>query len=217
MALSTHWEWRGFGDVSPRFAARFDTLEPAFGDGAAQVFVDEYLWIPGVDVNLKFRRGTGTQDGLKFKRLNETRETVEKWTESADEIFPFPLNPRAWELLRLAMNIPAARKFRPPQDAGRDDAIHFLQKQDLRIQTVTVKKRRRSATWGERGSVKVELAEILSPVATKSVGLEIWDPFRQLEDDASVTLLTAAAVALELDKEALRVMNYLEFIAECVA
>src|SRR5262245_7026559 len=96
--VTTHWEWRGFGSLSPKFMSRFDRMHAPFGRSTQHV-VDEYLWIPGVEVNLKFRQGTIWQDGLKFKRFHERRGAMEKWTESMDEIFPFPLSDRAWTLL----------------------------------------------------------------------------------------------------------------------
>ncbi len=181
-----------------------------------QKIVDEYLWIPNVDVNLKFRLGTGSQDGLKFKRLNDTRGAIEKWTESAAEIFPFPLSRQAWDSLQKDMKIPLGAPFNPPVDANPAEAIRFLQSVEPRARTVIVRKLRCSGIWGESGNVKVELAEIATPCKTSSVGLEIREPFCRLDDAHSIALLAKAAADLKLDEEPLEAMNYLDYIRRCV-
>src|SRR5690242_11666093 len=115
--MTTHWEWRGFGTVSPPFLERFENLPAPFGRLRQRV-VDEYLCIPGVEVNLKFRQGTTWQDGLKFKRFQRRSGELEKWTESMEEIFPFPLSDRAWALLLAELKIPGAAQLTPPQCAN---------------------------------------------------------------------------------------------------
>jgi hypothetical protein len=199
MSLSTHWEWRGFGDVTTKFRRRFDTLS-AFYAGEPQRLVDEYLWIPNVDINLKFRQGTLWQDGLKFKRLADKRGEFECWHESLSEVFPFPLGAQAWYLLLKEMRMESTI---PPANADRDDAVRFLKSLDPRIHTVVVRKERRSMRWGPNGGVKVELARIFSPTETTSVGLE----------SDVVALLDQAIEELQIDDEPLEPMNYLEYIA----
>ena len=98
MALTTHWEWRAFGAVSPRLEARFGALREAYGESAPQHLVDEYLWTPEIELNIKFRNGA-RQDGLKLKRFHERYGDFEKWTESPEEIFPLPLTPAAEALI----------------------------------------------------------------------------------------------------------------------
>ena len=97
MALGTHWEWRGFGVLSDAFRRRFERLENLF---PSQSIVDEYIWVPDLPINLKLRRGTEDQDGLKFKRPGRTRGDLEEWHENPNEIYDFPLSTEAWESLR---------------------------------------------------------------------------------------------------------------------
>lgn len=201
MALSIHWEWRGFGAVSDRFRRRFDRLASVFGSEPQRI-VDEYLWIPDVHVNLKFRQGTGWQDGLKFKRLAETREAFERWNESIAEVFPFPLSRQAWQLLLAEMK---ADGHRPPRNAGRDEAVRFLQSIDPRIRTVVVRKERQSHRWGSLGEVRIELAEISSPLPMTSVGLEA----------EAISHLQDAIDGLRLHDERLEEMNYLDYMKRC--
>jgi len=211
MALTTHWEWRGFGRVSAAFRKRFLELECIFDDETPRPFTDEYLWIPEVDVNLKFRTGTQTQDGLKFKRFHERRGDLEKWTESREEIFPFPLCSNAWELLRREMDA----AFNPPLNADREEAVRFLKSVDPEITTFTLQKERQSRTWGHDGKVKVEIAEVFTPKRTTTIGLEVWDPMRRFDDSGCLGLLERALKDLRVRDEAVEVMNYLEFIRGC--
>ena len=158
--MTTHWEWRAFGSVSPAFLTRFDNLSAPFGRSMQRV-VDEYLWIPGVEVNVKFRQGTNWQDGLKFKRFERRSGELEKWTESMEEIFPFPLSDRAWALLLAELKIPAAAQMTPPRAADRDGAVKFLQLIEPRTRLVAVIKERRFRMWHGGRNVRLELAEVV--------------------------------------------------------
>jgi hypothetical protein len=211
--MTTHWEWRGFGTVSPAFLARFENLSAPFGRTPQRV-VDEYLWIPGVDVNLKFRQGTDWQDGLKFKRFRRRFGELEKWTESMDEIFPFPLSDRAWALLLAELQIHGAVQLKPPHGADRDASLKFLQSIEPRTRLVAVVKERRFRMWRSGGNVRLELAEIVSPRKTTSVGLEVCDLMERLDDAASIALLERAIAALGVGNEALRPMNYLQYMKD---
>jgi hypothetical protein len=228
VALTTHWEWRAFGSVSDRFLQRFDGLPLLYNGDSAQRIVDDYLWIPGSDVNLKFREGTGTQDGLKFKRFRRRVGDLEQWSESPDEIFGFPLSESAWETLLeeieeidhpgaflKASPYRARASRRHPSFKRRGDleeVLALLKKMDERIRTVRVIKRRRARLWGENREVKVELARIESPKVTTSVGLEIWSSDSAVSDALSRKLLLRAIEDLDLTAESLEVMNYLDFM-----
>jgi len=209
--MTTHWEWRAFGSVSPAFLARFNNLSAPFGRSIQRV-VDEYLWIPGVEVNLKFRQGTDWQDGLKFKRFERQSGELEKWTESMDEIFPFPLSDRAWALLLAELKIPGAGQLSPPTRSDRDASLKFLQSIEPRTRLVAVVKERSFRMWHSDGNVRLELAEIVSPRKTTSVGFEVWEPVERLDDAVSIALLERAIFAMGIRDEALRPMNYLEYI-----
>jgi hypothetical protein len=60
MAFGVHWEWRGFGSVSDAFFGRYGNLAYEFGP---QKIEDIYIWVPGLEVNLKIREGE--EGGLK--------------------------------------------------------------------------------------------------------------------------------------------------------
>jgi hypothetical protein len=209
--MTTHWEWRAFGSVSPAFLTRFDNLSAPFGRSMQRV-VDEYLWIPGLEVNVKFRQGTNWQDGLKFKRFERRSGELEKWTESMEEIFPFPLSDRAWALLLAELKIPAAAQMTPPRAADRDGALKFLQLIEPRTRLVAVIKERRFRMWHGGRNVRLELAEVVSPRKTTSVGFEVWDPMERLDDAASMALWERAISAMGIREEAVRPMNYLEYM-----
>ena len=53
MAAGTHWEWRGFGLVTPAVADQYATLD---GYLAPHQLADLYIWLPDRDVNLKVRQ-----------------------------------------------------------------------------------------------------------------------------------------------------------------
>ena len=227
MALTTHWEWRAFGSVSPRFIQRFDALRSVEIDDTPQRIVDEYLWIPGSQANIKFRSGAGSQDGLKFKRFLGRVGELEQWRESPEEVFLFPLSAKGWKLLvkEVGQNgdhFDAAPSFKrwgvwafwKKSSAG--EILSSLTKIDPRIRTIRVVKARRTRFWGEGNQVKVELARIDSPRNTTSVGLEIWNLGRTISDDRSQQLLRRAIDDLELANESLEVMNYLDFMKCCV-
>jgi hypothetical protein len=165
-----------------------------------------------VEVNLKFRQGTSFQDGLKFKRFQRRSGELEKWTEAMDEIFPFPLCDRAWALLLAELKIPGAAQLKPPNNADRDASLKFLQSIEPRTQLIAVVKERCFRMWHGVGNVRLELAEIVSPRKTTSVGLEVWDPMETLDDDASTALLERAILTLGIRDEALRPMNYLQYL-----
>ena len=217
MALTTHWDWRGFGFVSPKVRRRFDELDSFFDDDEEpQRFTDEYLWIPDSEINVKFRDGIGLWDGLKFKRFHGRVGDLEKWTEPLDEVFPFPLSKQAWMLLLAEVKAAHGKHVEPPDAADRTAALRFLRSIDSHVQTLKIVKERRSKIWGKNRNVKVELAEILSPKRMTSVGLEIWDPRLDLTDHGSITLLQEAIQDLKLAEEHLEVMNYLDLVKRCV-
>ncbi len=210
MALGTHWEWRGFGVLSDAFRRRFDTLEDLF---PSQSMVDEYIWVPDLPINLKLRRGTEDQDGLKFKRPGRTRGDLEEWHEDPNEIYDFPLSTEAWESLRreladASIILPAF----PEEPLHRDLTLDTLRRSGPNIRVVTVMKARVTKLWsGREGDVRVDLTEISSPEEVTCLGLESSaGGGGELAEAVARSAIRSARTALGIDKEGLEVMNYLQ-------
>ncbi|HVR74492.1 MAG TPA: hypothetical protein VMT52_09180 [Planctomycetota bacterium] len=193
MAFGKHWEWRGFGSLPSALSDRLEALPLKFD--SAQELTDEYLWAPGLTVNVKLRLGD-----LKVKRSIERSGGLERWLEDPLENYAFPLEDRVLDALARDLDILLPAVGRGPVTRGA--LLDLLRRADPPVQLVAVKKRRWQRLWGAGGAggaVTVEIAEISSPERTASVGIEHAERARVEE----------ARDALGL-AEALNVMSYLE-------
>lgn len=194
MAFGKNWEWRGFGAISPELRARLDLLPSRYP--SRQDLTDEYLWVQGSPVNIKLRFSD-----LKFKRLLERDRGLERWLEDPAENHPFPIGRGA--LSQLATDLGVSIPILPQGAVDRSELLALLEKSTPAVRLVAVTKSRWQRKWTEGGSggevVTVEVAQILSPEATWSVGVE------SPESD----LVRKAVEALGLEG-ALRRLNYLE-------
>ena len=210
MALGTHWEWRGFGVLSDAFRRRFESLEDLF---PSRSIVDEYVWVPHLSINLKLRRGTGGQDGLKFKRPGRTTGDLEEWREDPSEIYDFPLSTEAWESLeRELADVGIILPPFPEEPLDRDLTLDYLKRSDSNIRVVTVTKARVTKLWsGREGDVRVDVTEISSPEEVTCLGLESSaGEGGALADEVARSALRSARTALGINREILEVMNYLQ-------
>ena len=210
MALGTHWEWRGFGVLSDAFRRRFESLEDLF---PSRSIVDEYVWVPHLSINLKLRRGTGGQDGLKFKRPGRTTGDLEEWREDPSEIYDFPLSTEAWESLeRELADVGIILPPFPEEPLDRDLTLDYLKRSDSNIRVVTVTKARVTKLWsGREGDVRVDVTEISSPEEVTCLGLESSaGEGGGLADGVARSALRSARTVLGIDRESLEVMNYLQ-------
>ncbi len=210
MALGTHWEWRGFGALSDAFRRRFKPLEDLF---PSQNIVDEYIWVPDLSINLKLRRGTGGQDGLKFKRPGRTSGDLEEWHEDPSEIYDFPLNTEAWESLRREFaDVSIILPPFPEKPLDRDLTFDTLSRSDSNIRVVAVTKARVTKLWsGPEGDVRVEVTEISSPKEVTCLGLESSaGEGGEPADEVARSALRSARTVLGINGESLEVMNYLQ-------
>ena len=210
MALGMHWEWRGFGVLSDAFRRRFDSLEDLF---PSQSIVDEYIWVPDLPINLKLRRGTGGQDGLKFKRPGRTRGDLEEWHEDPSEIYDFPLSAEAWESLRREFaDVSIILLPFPQEPLDRDLTFDILRRSDSNIRIVAVTKARVTKLWsGREGDVRVDVTEISSPEEVTCLGLESSaGEGSELADEVARSALRSASTVLGINGESLEVMNYLQ-------
>jgi len=209
MAEGLHWEWRGFGGVSARFVKQYCGLSHLFD---SQTVEDLYLWIPGLEVNAKFR--TGAEGGLKFKRIRKKEGEFEKWFENPEELFDFPLDSRAWKTLAdmlktVDLSLPEARDG----DITRQHAVELLR--EAGCKPLLVKKNREAKLWsGPNGTVKVEWACISAPRSLVSIGLENWadEDAEDVSDESAREDLSAALTFFDLKNEPLQPMNYIEAV-----
>lgn len=209
MAEGVHWEWRGFGGVSAQFVRLYSGLPDLFD---SQTVEDLYLWIPGLEVNAKFR--TGAEGGLKFKRIKGKDGKLEKWFENPEELFDFPLNTRAWETLtEMLKTVDLSLPEAPDGKITRKKALALLK--DAGCRPLLVKKSREAKLWnGANGPVKVEWTCISEPQSLISIGLENWgiEGAEELNDDSAKEDLSKAIECLGLRNEPLQVMNYMEAV-----
>ncbi len=209
MALGSHWEWRGFGNVSNRFAQLYRELPLLF---ETQVVEDSYLWIPGLSVNAKLR--SGADGDLKFKRLQEQDGELEKWVENPEEIFDFPLSIKAWTTLSEVLktvNIELPHWAEEVYD--RDEVLDMLKKKGCRIVSM-VKQRDARLLKTKYTDIKVEWATILGPQQLVSIALESgFDNLaKNLTDEEAKKGLSNALQELGLQTEPLQEMSYLKAI-----
>lgn len=211
MVLGIHWEWRGFGIVSSEFAFRYCALAPQFPRQAVE---DVYLWVPGLEVNVKVRDLAA--EPFKFKRLQNRDGHLEQWAERPSDIYRFPLDKAGWETLTATMATAGLALGAYPAgsvDAGR--VLAELERAGAR--TVTVNKLRASRLWqGIHGQVKVEWACILSPQPLITIGLENWDEDPAgpgLSDDQAKEDIQTAIQAHSLRDEPLKALNYVQAVA----
>lgn len=210
MAYGLHWEWRGFGSISSRFAEVFSGLETIYPSNET---TDRYLWFPGMQVNVKLRQGT--ENGLKFKYLEATEGDFEAWIENEKDFFPFPLGESGREtLLNFLTKSDLPEPEHPlPKSADYKSMKGWLENIGCRF--ITVQKTRESKVLhGNRGSVIVEWASISAPQPIVSIGLENQsdDENQNVEQLEGKKIVEEIYDQLSLQDEPLKPMNYLEAI-----
>lgn len=165
MAFGKHWEWRGFGPISPALRQRITRL-PLWYETPVPT-LDVYLWRAGATVNIKLRG-----EALKFKRLLDRQEPFEYWLEDEAELIPFPLGTDALALLSegLALSLPDPGHLltRP------DKFLRYLHEVAPDVVVVEVRKQRHLYHYAAPTSepVIVELSEVLTPQDLTSLALE---------------------------------------------
>jgi hypothetical protein len=199
MPFGKHWEWRGFGQTSPRFTAWFRSLPPLYDDADARGLTrDDYLWTPGCRHNVKLR-----DDALKFKRFLARRGPFEQWLEDAGEFLPFPIAPTHVGTLATLLDVQLPETPTAPLD--REALLRLLHRAQPPVQRVTVLKQRRLRRWrfAEGVDLVVEWTHIHVPQDVETVALEC----ESLEE------LTRAYARLRPWLHEMRAMNYLQAIA----
>lgn len=213
MAYGSHWEWRGFGGVSTRFAGSFTKLKSIY---LPHPVTDRYLWFPGIKVNVKIRQGS--ENGLKFKRCLKTEAEFEIWSEPEDEFFEFPLNENSWKMLVEVLKNSELKKYAdnnepPPRPIGKEKLENWLLERGCKI--IDVEKKRESRVWhSPEGFVLVEWSCISRPQSLVSIGLENYypDDGKEMMGDPDQTVLENCIESLDLYAEPLRIMNYMDVL-----
>jgi len=193
MAFGTHWEWRGFGSVSRELMERLDSLPLLFP--TSEDVTDRYLYVPGCLANIKVRFSD-----LKFKRLLETSGALECWLEDPGENHRFPVGPAELDKLAKDLGVDIPRPAAGSLDL--EGLLEVLQRSTPRVVVLSVHKVRWQHEWRESPQadpVTVELARILEPEETWSVGVE-----------ASRPEAVAQAVQSLSFSEGIRKRNYVE-------
>ena len=213
MALGTHWEWRGFGAVTPGFANDFNQFDV---HTESHTVKDNYLWIPGMEVNAKFRKGV--EDGLKFKRKQTSEGSFEVWSEDPDELFEFPIGGSGWSMLREDLDESGLSLSRyPGTPQNREETTQLLEQAGCSI--ITVRKHRMTVRWQRNNhDVLIEWAVITEPQHCISIGLENWSPDEadNLSSNRALDGLREAHSQLNLDEEPLEPLNYLDAVRQWV-
>ncbi len=168
MPAGLHWEWRGFGLLPDDVRQQIDSLEPQYD--APQPVIDEYLWVPGSEINLKLRSDKG--GSLKFKRLREKDKAtgLELWQERKEEDYQFPVPPKAVAAMGEALGV---RLPTPAGPLGREELLEALRGAGAHVKKVDVDKVRRARFLPTPdGRVIVDVAEISTPERITSIGVE---------------------------------------------
>lgn len=213
MALGRHWEWRGFGTISPDLRARWSVLDYALPDRQWHDVVDHYLWVPGYGVNAKMRSGPPIGDCLKFKRLRARWNELQLWHEDPEDIHRFPL---PWSRLAAFADELHIKLPSPPQEQiGFDETLAVLQEATPPVQVIEVRKHRLARLWRHAGmEVLIEIAEISRPEVISSLCLEStleltqWSGPDQMAAARDSVRDSVAGMSVEAEK--LQVLNYID-------
>jgi len=203
--LEKHWEWRVFG--------KLPVLPDELLAGCkkkkrkSKELVDQYLWRPGCQANIKIRKKK-----LKIKELVRTTDDgFELWIESRALKFSFPLEDEPIGLLEkhLASTMPRNRIAACDKAS---DLIRELKTCDPQIKVVTIEKIRDkflSEAHGEE--ISIEIAKIESPLNIESLCIE-GDSVRDAEHELlNLAILRKIRESLQLP-ESLKVMGYVGFL-----
>jgi len=209
MGYGKHWEWRGFGGVSSRFADKFNRM-PEYNP--TQTVEDLYIWVPDISTNIKIREGA--EDGLKIKRYIERRKPVEKWEENPNEIFKFPLSQSGWTKLQTTLAESGIEIPAYPSDPDREKTLDIVKQTGCK--TVRVCKKRDTRLFEQKNiPIQIEWTVITEPQSILSIGLEnINDDYNNTSDKQAIKAIQQALYTIDLVEEPLSTMNYMEAIAK---
>lgn len=209
MAAGKHWEYRAFGKLPSEIRMAIEQFDKKFDEGKR--IADEYLWRPGCKANIKIR-----ENGLKFKKwIKQVEDGFKLWLEDPAEIFLFPLDSKAIDLLEKSLNTKVPPKLRKGCDSPLQlkDALDSCEPS---IQLITIEKFRTQYKYpAVESEVLVEIADILSPVKLESICIEGPDLSINGNEEENLILLREVRKSLGLPGS-LRVMGYVELIEACL-
>jgi hypothetical protein len=209
MALGTHWEWRGFGAATAELALKFARMSPHF---ARHQVTDTYLFRPGIDLNVKLRKGA--EGGLKIKRFFGADGDFECWQEASEDIYALPLESEACARLEsLFRSKGISLRMTPETAASADVFIDSLRRAGCIPVSVSKTRESRLLETGQ-GDVIVDWAAVHRPQALISIGLENANPggVVSVSSKDGLRQVKAAFDLLEIRSEPLRTLNYLDAV-----
>lgn len=166
------WEWRAFGRVSDSLSAKILAHKPRPGV-VSHRWTDVYLISDASDHNIKLRRWTN-EWLLKFKLLLEKKPSkIELYSESATEIFKFPVDAeRLWRAAELLKSdLPEAFKSK-----ARYSQASFMEALSNAVPPVSRVKVSKIRSQFECDGGWLELADATFPALTvKSISIHSPD------------------------------------------
>lgn len=214
MPYGKHWEWRGFGQLDPEIRENITRLPPAYA--AAHTVTDQYLWVPGLETNIKLRTWTGGAS-LKFKHLllTDVESGIELWQEHRRDDYVFPLAAEPLQRLRTQLGVDLGCA-----DHASDPGLLAAELMRSGVEVVPFSKLRRLFVWsGNLSDTFVELAELSTPVPLNTVGIEdrhgLCDESTSEQINDALRAVTDARTALGLPGT-LRTGSYLSVVADWV-
>lgn len=227
MSEGTHWEWRGFGTLTQHSREAFERRPLKFAKGPAwDETKDEYIWIPGSEINVKLRTG-GVEQGLKLKRFVRRENDLELWFENPAELFLFNhLDAATLTKLANILDLKFGKIPNPPLTAAQ--VLEIFRQGSPKPLVVTVHKRRQTRLHShtvqiEQAFIKavtiddasVALGRALSSVAVENV--EDLTPSSPDQVNGARDEIDAAVTSLELRGAGFEEKNYLRAIAQWAA
>ena len=157
----------------------------------ARTVTDEYLWVDGLDTNIKLRSWPNGAS-LKFKHKLESapEHGTDLWQEDLQQDFAFPLEGEAISLLTQLLGRDLGLRS-PVLDPGT-----LLQAiRNRGVKAVTVSKLRWLYSWTDgRLRTFVELAELSTPVEQVTVGIEDCHDLSERSSEHELKLAQDAVV-----------------------
>lgn len=212
MPYGLHWEWRGFGQLAPSLRTTLEGLKTKYPE--PQRVTDEYLWVPGCNINVKFRTKQDVQS-LKFKHLHRVDEVLEAelWLEDPQEEYGLPVAPIT---VRRMMDALGLRLPVPEHARSREELLKLLASAGVRVVTVEKLRRQYVVDAGSDGvPIIVEWAQVLAPEPIDSIAIE---SDMELTNTSPAEEVQRAGAAVARVRDSLgaavsRRLNYLEALA----
>ena len=208
MNKGIHWEWRVFGILPREHRSHIERMCSTPLESSD--VTDKYLWSTSCKANIKIRRKR-----LKFKHLlRTTPDGFELWEEGKHLKYKFPLDRSAIDLLESDLCVKAPEIFRSGCN-NIDDLQYGISLFNPAIKCIKIKKHRSRCLFTfDNVPIQLEMADILSPIASTSIAIES-NSFEQIDEDRGLYYMRGARDLLDLP-DSLRIMGYVQFLGDLV-